>query len=76
MITLNTPLTFILQPEVKIELTNIEIQRIIDNPNEKFVRAFINGISDIILWEGNEYDAIGNWTQEQAEARIIELLTK
>jgi hypothetical protein len=29
---------------------------------------------DITLWEGEDYDAIGNWTQEQAEARILELL--
>jgi len=26
------------------------------------------------LWEGDAYDAIGNYTQEQAEARFLELL--
>lgn len=29
---------------------------------------------DITLWKDDEYDAIGNWTQEQAETRILELL--
>ena len=27
------------------------------------------------LWEGAEYDAIGDWTQDDANARIIALLT-
>lgn len=30
----------------------------------------------LVLWEGEEYDAIGQWTDEQAEARIKELLEK
>jgi hypothetical protein len=30
----------------------------------------------LVLWEGDEYDAIGQWTDEQAEARIRELLEK
>jgi DNA-binding beta-propeller fold protein YncE len=29
----------------------------------------------LVLWEGEAYDAIGQWTDEQAEQRIIELLT-
>lgn len=29
---------------------------------------------DVILWEGDDYDAIGDWTQGQAEAKILELL--
>jgi hypothetical protein len=28
----------------------------------------------LVLWEGEAYDAIGQWTDEQAEARIKELL--
>jgi len=28
----------------------------------------------LTLWEGASYDAIGNYTQEQAEARYLELL--
>lgn len=28
----------------------------------------------LVLWSGDEYDAIGDWTQAQAEARIVELL--
>lgn len=28
----------------------------------------------LVLWEGESYDAIGQWTDEQAEQRIKELL--
>jgi hypothetical protein len=28
----------------------------------------------LVLWEGEAYDAIGQWTDEQAEQRIKELL--
>jgi hypothetical protein len=28
----------------------------------------------LVLWEGEEYDAIGQWTDAQAEARIKEIL--
>ena len=30
--------------------------------------------SSLVLWEGDEYDSVGDWTQAQAEARILELL--
>lgn len=29
----------------------------------------------VVLWEGDEYDSIGDWTQAQAEARILEILS-
>jgi hypothetical protein len=29
---------------------------------------------DLILWDGDGYDAAGDWTQSQAESRILELL--
>ena len=28
----------------------------------------------VVLWEGDEYDLIGDWTQDQAESRILEIL--
>ena len=28
----------------------------------------------LTLWSGDEYDAIGNWTQQQANDKIIEIL--
>ena len=31
-------------------------------------------VKKLILWKDAEYDSIGDWTQAQAEARIIEVL--
>lgn len=28
----------------------------------------------ILLWSGDEYDAVGDYTQAQAEARVLEVL--
>ena len=71
-ITLQTPVT--VTPAVVVaELT---IDRIIDTPSRKEVVAFIREIPrPIKLWEGAAYDAIGDWTQAQAEARILEVLS-
>jgi hypothetical protein len=38
------------------------------------VGARIEGLPALILWEGDAYKSIGDWTQLQAEARIVELL--
>lgn len=35
----------------------------------------INGLEQVLtLWQGAVYIAIGNWTQEQANTRILELI--
>lgn len=31
-------------------------------------------LKPLVLWRGDDYAAIGDWTQAQAEARIAELL--
>lgn len=62
----------------------VEYTSIVDSLSNKMVvteityHKFDDGskiIKPLILWEGEAYDAIGQWTDEQAEARIIELLT-
>ncbi len=48
---------------------------IIDNPKKKFVYAQIFPIAKpLILWENGSYDLAGDYTQEQIESRILELL--
>ena len=48
---------------------------IIDNEERRTVHAAIHRCPrPLVLWQGDAYDAVGNWTQEQAEARITELL--
>lgn len=46
-----------------------------DDPAARVVRAFIRGYTTtpILLWSGDAYDNIGEWTSADAEARINEL---
>lgn len=57
-----------------ITLNQLDVT-IIDNSNRKSVVAKILGIPKaLVLWENQEYINIGDYTQAQAEARILELL--
>jgi hypothetical protein len=48
---------------------------LIDNSTAKFVKANLFPFyKSLTLWEKEAYDAIGDYTQVQAEARINELL--
>jgi hypothetical protein len=47
----------------------------IDDSARKIVLARLHpAFRPIMLWRRETYDAIGDWTQAQAEAKIIELL--
>jgi hypothetical protein len=47
----------------------------IDDVARKIVLVRLQPIMrPLILWRGAEYDAVGDWTQAQAEAKILELL--
>ena len=61
-----------------VETDTVELVEILDSPPGKVVFATIlvgEHPQKLTLWEGAAYDEVGNWTQEQAEARIIELLS-
>jgi hypothetical protein len=65
----------VLEP-ARIKSTDmIVIREISDNTNDKRVTAFTN-LRDIELWSGDEYDKIGNWTDEDVIARMLELFDK
>lgn len=66
-----------------VTTNEIEYSTIVDDSVSKVIATQIsfiippdNGVivKPLILWKGEEYDAIGQWTDEQAEARIKELL--
>jgi hypothetical protein len=59
-----------------IEANELSIITISDNTIDS-VTAVVNvqGYNKVlILWEGQAYINIGNWTQDQANARILELV--
>jgi hypothetical protein len=48
---------------------------LIDDSARKSARALLRfGRQSLILWEGAEYDAAGDYTQAQVEARVLERL--
>ena len=48
---------------------------IIDNESEKTAKALISPFKKhFVLWEGDAYVAAGDYTQAQAESRIMEIL--
>lgn len=57
-----------------ITLSSLDIT-LIDNPKRKSCVAKITPFpNSLVLWQGNAYDSIGDYTQKQAEDRISELL--
>jgi len=73
-ITLNSPKKIVLQEEKSKTLSTLTVNRVVDLPKQKIVRCFIEELDDaIVLWEGAAYDAAGQWTDANVEARLIEL---
>ena len=73
-ITLNSPKKIVLQEEKSKTVSTLTVNRVVDLPKQKIVRCFIEELDDaIVLWEGAAYDADGQWTDANVEARLIEL---
>jgi hypothetical protein len=60
-------------PAYQVSVSEIEIEYFVDSPADKTVEAYAKKIGKIVLWEGDAYDAIGDWTTANVEARIKEL---
>ena len=57
-----------------ITLNELDIT-VIDNAKRKSVMAQIRPVPrPLVLWEKDAYDATGDYTQAQVEARVLELL--
>ena len=60
----------------EVEIDKIEIHQMVDSPLKKTVWAHCRNYPNrILLWEGAAYDAIGQWTDTDITARILELYT-
>jgi hypothetical protein len=57
-----------------LKTKKILIAKIIDNPGSKTVAVMTHKNKLYVLWKGDAYDAIGNWTNEQVESRVRELV--
>ncbi len=71
IITLTKPVEKIIVPAEIATLTTLTIDRIVDLPQEKTVKIFIRELREFItLWEGGDYDTIGQWTNTDVEAKL------
>ena len=73
-INLQNPKKVVLQEEKSKTVTTLTVTRIVDLPKKKVVRAFVEELDEpVTLWEGAAYDAAGQWTDSDVEARLTEL---
>lgn len=73
-ITLTNPKKVVLQEEKSKTVSTLTVQRVVDLPQKKVVRVFIKELDNpITLWEGEAYDAAGQWTDADVQARLLEL---
>ena len=75
-ITFETPKEIVTVKEAKETFNEITVDHITDSPWRKEVKAFIRELGILTLWENEEYDTIGQWTDTDAITRISELLNR
>ena len=73
-ITFEAPKEVVLVRELKQSINEITIEEVTDNSSRKEVKAFTREMGIIVLWTGDAYDAIGQWTDTDVELRIKELI--
>lgn len=67
----------IVQKEIKHTLSQVTLINVEDNGSTviaHFKRNELCVLKPLVLWEGEAYIEIGNWTDEDVENRIKELL--
>ena len=75
-LTINLPSPVVVKeiPAFQVKISKIEIDYIVDIAIEKKVVAFVKSEPyKITLWEGEAYDVIGQWTDEDVNNRILEI---
>jgi hypothetical protein len=73
-INLQNPKKVVLQEEKSKTVTTLTVNRIVDLPKKKIVRAFVEELDEpVVLWEAASYDAIGQWTDTDVQTRLTEL---
>jgi hypothetical protein len=62
-------------PKIELSFEEFEIKSLTDIPALKVILAnLVETTFPLVLWRGEQYDQIGQWTDEQAVARASELL--
>ena len=73
-INLNTPKKIVIQEEKSKNIETLTVSRVVDLPKQKLVRCFLEEIDEpVVLWEGDAYDQIGQWTDSDVSDRLSEI---
>ena len=62
-------------PAYTVKASKIEVSSIADDSVAKKVTAITN-LGKIVLWEGDAYDSIGQWTDADVHNKLVELYVK
>lgn len=71
--TLTIPEKIINVPPRTKTLSSITITSMLDEPTQKRITVKTVELGNIILWQGDSYDAIGQWTDQDVLNRIKEI---
>ena len=74
-IILDKPTNYVLVKQVTKEISEVEVFEVTDNPSRKSVVA-TTSVGLFKLWEGDKYDAIGQWTDEDVATEIKKQVKK
>lgn len=72
-IELNKEIEQVIRPAETVKTTTITITNMIDSPLTKTVTIYTQEIGTFVLWEGDAYDAAGQWTDQDVINKINEL---
>lgn len=72
-IILDAQKEIVIVKEVKKTINEITISQVTDLPQYKRVDAYTDELGIITLWQGEEYDAIGQWTDQDVINKIKSL---
>lgn len=63
-------------PAIKIKSSSLEVISVKDDKSEKKVISNIKGLGEVVLWESEDYERLGQWSQSDVKTRLIELFLK
>ena len=73
-VEISNPKSVVVVQEQTKTYGSLTIKRMVDFPNQKKVVVHIEEINGpVVLWEGEAYDAIGEWTNADVEAKLTQL---
>jgi hypothetical protein len=72
-VTFNNPVSYVAVPQLLKTFTALTITQMVDNPIQKVVSITTKEIGRVVLWQGSDYDSIGQWTDADVANKLHQL---